>query len=63
MSNITIVTVLCGVPVEIERGEHGLYYGTSPKVRGLLVTGNTYDEVVEQVPRAIEELQTVTKGN
>lgn len=49
------------VMVTITRGEAGLYYGTSPSV-GLLVVGNTVEEVKAAIPVALTELDQVRKS-
>jgi hypothetical protein len=46
-----------GVRIDIERGEAGLYYGTSKDVQGLLITGKTIDAMIEEAPRALDELK------
>ena len=48
-----------GASIEIERGVAGLYYGTSPDERGLLVAGASQDEVIAKVPEALDELRIV----
>lgn len=45
------------IPVKVELGEAGLYYGTSRAERGLLVIGKTIKEVMDKVPNAIHELR------
>jgi hypothetical protein len=45
------------IPISVDLGEHGLYYGTSKAVKGLLVIGNTVQEVIDRVPQALAELQ------
>jgi hypothetical protein len=45
------------VPISVDLGEHGLYYGTSKAEKGLLVIGNTVQEVIDRVPQALAELQ------
>lgn len=47
------------IPINIELGEHGLYYGTSPAMKGLLVIGDSVKQVMERVPKAIEEMRSV----
>jgi predicted RNase H-like HicB family nuclease len=47
------------IPIEIELGSGGLYYGTSPEMKGLLVTGNSIKELMEKVPNAIAEMRAV----
>jgi len=44
------------VPIDIKRGKHGLYYGTSRAAKGLLVIGDSVEEVMKQVPQALAEL-------
>jgi predicted RNase H-like HicB family nuclease len=46
------------IPITIERGKHGLYYGTSPALRGLLVAGKSIKDVMARIPQAITELRT-----
>jgi hypothetical protein len=43
--------------INIECGKNGLYYATSPDLRGLLVAKPTLAEVFADLPRAIAELQ------
>jgi predicted RNase H-like HicB family nuclease len=45
------------IPIDVELGENGLYYGTSPAMKGLLVTGKTAEQVMEKVPAAIAEMR------
>jgi uncharacterized protein YuzE/predicted RNase H-like HicB family nuclease len=45
------------IPIEIEEGEHGLFYGTSPAMKGLLVTGDSVEHVMSRVPQAIEDMR------
>lgn len=47
------------IPIDIELGSAGLYYGTSPAMKGLLVTGNSIKELMERVPNAVAELKAV----
>lgn len=42
--------------LEIEKGEHGLFYVTSPYVPGLLIAAQTLDDAYRQVPIAIVEM-------
>lgn len=44
------------VRVRIEEGREGLFYATSPDLRGLLVAGKTLDELNDRVPEAISML-------
>ena len=45
------------VTIEIEQGREGLYYATSPDIRGLLVAMRTVAEVWADIPRAIAEIR------
>lgn len=47
------------IHINIEFGSAGLYYGTSPQMKGLLVTGESIKEVVDRVPNAIAEMRAV----
>lgn len=42
-------------------GEAGLFYITSPDVSGLLVAKPTLKEAMADVPRAIQELDTIRR--
>jgi Domain of unknown function (DUF1902) len=44
------------VRVKYDGGDAGLFFATSPDLRGLLVAKHTMDELVEAVPQAIREL-------
>lgn len=44
------------ISIEIKQGEHGLYYGTSPNLKGLLIAGESPEGVVAQAPSVIAEL-------
>jgi len=50
-----------GMPVNIRLGDHGLYYGTSPQLKGLLVTGDSVDQVMERVPSAVAEIRAIAE--
>lgn len=45
------------IPISIDLGKHGLYYGTSPAVKGLLVIGNSVKDVMAKIPQALTELR------
>lgn len=47
------------IPINIEEGQHGIFYGTSPAMKGLLVTGGSAQEVMDRVPQAIEDMRAV----
>jgi predicted RNase H-like HicB family nuclease len=49
------------IPIDVELGENGLYYGTSPAMKGLLVTGKTAEQVMERVPSAIAEMRAAAE--
>jgi hypothetical protein len=42
--------------VKIEKGRAGLYYATSPNLKGLLVAGDTMEKAEMAVPQAIKDL-------
>jgi predicted RNase H-like HicB family nuclease len=42
---------------EVEQGEAGLWYGTSPDVKGLLVAEQTFAACLRMIPEAIENLE------
>ena len=44
------------VPVDVEEGDAGLWYVTSPLVRGLLVADKTEEAALARVPAALREL-------
>jgi hypothetical protein len=44
------------VRVKIEEGREGLFYATSPDLRGLLVAQATLDGLEREIPRAITAL-------
>ncbi len=44
------------VRVRIDEGKAGLFYASSPDLRGLLVAGSTADEAWQGVPEAIRAL-------
>jgi hypothetical protein len=44
------------IRVKIEEGKTGLFYATSPDLRGLLVAKPTVDDLFEAVPQAIADL-------
>lgn len=45
------------ISIDIERGEAGLFYGTSKAMKGLLIAGNSIAEVMDKAPAAIEEMR------
>jgi hypothetical protein len=44
------------LPLNIKRGEHGLFYITCPVIRGLLVAEPTFAKALAEVQTAIDEL-------
>lgn len=52
-----MIETVCGIRVEIEEGKTGLWFGTSPDLRGLLVAEQSADAVRTAVPVAIAELE------
>lgn len=44
------------VRVKVEQGRAGLFYATSPDVRGLLVAKPTIEELQEAIPEALTAL-------
>ena len=44
------------IRVEVKEGKTGLFYATSPDLRGLLVTGRSADELERNIPEAIGDL-------
>ena len=52
------VRVTIDLPVEIEHGETGLSYLTSPLITGLLIAGVSEDDVLRRVQGSIVNLTT-----
>jgi hypothetical protein len=50
------------VRVKIEEGKAGLFYATSPDLKGLLVAEPTIDALDEAIPQAIAELYEAMCG-
>jgi hypothetical protein len=48
--------VVDGVRVTIKEGKTGLFFATSPDVKGLLVAEPTKEETLAAVPQALKEL-------
>lgn len=44
------------VRVEVEKGREGLFYATSPDLKGLLVASQTMEGLKAEIPIAIEEM-------
>lgn len=51
------------IPIDIELGEHGLYYGTSAEMKGLLIAGDSPEQVMARADKAIEELRSAGSPN
>jgi hypothetical protein len=47
------------VRVRIEQGREGLFYATSPDLRGLLVAKPDLESLYQSIPQAIKELYAV----
>lgn len=43
--------------IVIEEGESGLWFATSPDVKGLLVAEKSFDEAILAVPQALKDLR------
>jgi hypothetical protein len=50
------------VRIKIEEGKAGLFYATSPDLKGLLVAEPTIDALDEAIPQAIAELYEAVCG-
>lgn len=48
-----------GLRVEVEEGEAGLFYGTSPDEPGLLIAKQSRADVFKAAPQALAELRAV----
>lgn len=58
----TIYTIDVRLSVDVEQGEHGLFYATSPLIRGLLTVGASADEALAKVPAAIYDLSAAARS-
>jgi len=47
------------IHIKIEEGREGLFYATSPELRGLLVAKPDLEALEKAIPKAIEELYAV----
>lgn len=56
MNETAMNEIILGIPVDIEEGASGLWFGTSPHLRGLLVAEHSEQAVREAIPAAISEL-------
>lgn len=48
-------------PLDIEQGKSGLFYVTSPLVRGLLVSGRSENEALDAVPQTLLDLAAAAR--
>jgi hypothetical protein len=51
------------VRVKIEEGKEGLFYATSPDLKGLLVAEPTIDELEMAIPQTISDLVLAMSGD
>lgn len=51
------------IRVRVEEGKTGLFFATSPDLKGLLVAEPTIDELEATIPQAIAELWDATYGD
>jgi hypothetical protein len=51
-----ILTKAKVVHIKIEEGKTGLFYATSPDMKGLLVAERTIDELEDSIPRIITDM-------
>jgi hypothetical protein len=56
MNNKIRKTLSIEFPIDIEQGEAGLVYVTSPLVRGLLIARETEAEALAEAPQALADL-------
>ncbi len=52
----TWAEVTVRIPIDIEVGDGGLTYVTSPFIRGLLVAEKTEQDALDKLPNSIEDL-------
>lgn len=50
------------IQINIETGEKGLWYATSPEVKGLLVAGTTLLECISAIPAALKDMEVVRRA-
>jgi hypothetical protein len=48
------------VRIKCERGKAGLFYATSPDLKGLLVAESTVDALQRAIPKAIRDMYAVS---
>ena len=51
------------VRVKVEEGKTGLFYATSPDLRGLLVAEPTIDELEKAIPQVIGDMFAADSGS
>ncbi len=52
--NVTLKAKI--VWVKIEEGDAGLYFATSPELKGLLVAESSLEDLEREIPKAIQDL-------
>lgn len=50
------------IQINIEKGKEGLFYATSPEIKGFLVAEKTLIECIEQIPEAFYKLELAKKN-
>lgn len=53
---MTRTNINIDLPIDVEQGDAGLFYVTSPNIRGLLVTGQTENEALDKVQWTLTHL-------
>ena len=53
------LNVTFDIPLTIDEGNHGLFYVTSPMIKGLLISGATADEAIDKVQSVLQEMAEV----
>ena len=59
--NMTKEIVTNEIRLHLTQGTEGLFYGTSPDVSGLFLAYQTEYEVIEAVPKAMQQLDELRK--
>ena len=52
---------ISGYQINIEKGESGLLFATSPDLKGLLVAANSRKELLDEIPEVIKLLENAKK--
>lgn len=50
------------IPIDVEQGDAGLFYITSPLLKGLLVAERTEKEALASLPSRIEDMAVAASG-